>query len=339
VLAGVAAASKVSGLLLMGGLALTYASRPARPHARTLAPFAGLAAGAVILLPILEFEAHRGWPMLHHRLVDTQAASGVSLRNAAAVLGGQLAYLSPLTAVLAALAARELWRGRDDPKGRLLLVCCLLPFAVLLPLCLWSRVAEPHWLAPALLSLVPAAARATAPPPRRLVVLSCVIAGAMVTAAHAWVLVPSLLRLAPASYDARLDLANELYGWPEVMRAVHDELGTVAPFTEKEGRDIAVVGPHWVICAQLDAALEGRFPVGCDGPLRDDFDDWLPRALWRRFDVIVWVTDTRFARVPELPAHTTWRSREVAIERGGRTVRLFTIAVLGRTASALRVEP
>jgi hypothetical protein len=339
VLGGVAAASKVTGLLLMGALALTYASRPARPHARTLAPWAGIAAGAIILVPIVAFEAPRGWPLLHHRLIDTQAAAGVSWRNAAAAVGGQLAYLSPLTAVLAALAGRELWRARDDPRGRLLAICCLLPLAVLLPLCLWSRVAEPHWLAPPLLATVPAAARAAAAPSRRLVIAACALAGALVAVAHAWVLVPSLVHLTPRSYDARLDLANELIGWPEVIAAVREELTVVGPDGDRRGQDVAVAGPHWVICAQLEAALEGALPVGCDSPIRDDFDDWQPRGRWRRSDVIVWVTDMRFPGLPALPTHSPWRSREVAIERGGRIVRRFTITILERNASALEMDP
>jgi dolichyl-phosphate-mannose-protein mannosyltransferase len=336
VFAGAAAASKMSGVMLMAGLAVAYASRPARPHARTIAPWAGLAAGALVMLPVASFEMHHGWPMVRHRLIDTQAAAGLSLRNVGTLVGGQLAYLSPLTAVLAAISARELWRGRGDAKGRLLVACCVVPFSVLLPLGLWSRVAEPHWLAPALLALAPAGARAK---PNRLLsqgllIPSCALAGAMVVSVYAWVLVPSLLSLAPPTYEPRLDLANELYGWPDVLRAVREEVRVAAANPAAERRGIAVVGPHWVICAQLDAALRGEFHVGCNTPIRDDFDDWWPRDLWRRADIVVWVTDARFPVVQELPSHATLRTREVAIERGGRTVRTFTIATLGRRATA-----
>jgi hypothetical protein len=333
-LGGVAAAAKVSGLMLIAGLAITYASRAARPHARTAAPWAGLAAAAIVLLPIAWFEARSGWPMLRHRLVDTQGAAALSLRNGAALLGGQIAYLSPLTAALAVLAARAVWRGRGDATGHLLLATCLAPLAVLVPLCLWSRTAEPHWLAPAWLALVPAAARADIAPSRRLVVASSVLAGTMVTAGHVWALTPSLLRLLPASYEPRLDLANELYGWPDVMRAVREEVRGAAPIATVGQGDVAVVGPHWVICAQLEAALAGQVAVGCDSAIRDDFDDWWPRAQWRSADVIVWVTDNRFPDAPELPMHALTRTREVRIDRGGRMIRLFAISVLVRSARA-----
>ncbi|MDP9150622.1 MAG: hypothetical protein M3O36_11880, partial [Myxococcota bacterium] len=214
--------------------------------------------------------------------------------------------------------------------------------AILAPLCLWSRVAEPHWIAPALLPLVPAAARAEVAPPTRLLRAALAVAATMVVSLHAWVLVPSLLRLAPRTYDARLDLANELYGWPDVVDAVREEARDASPRSARgsEGAapadaDLAVVGPHWVICAQLEARLRGGIRVGCDTPLRDDFDTWWPRDRWRRADAILWVTDTRFAPTPYLPTHAVARTREVRIERGGRVVRVFTIAVLVRRAAAL----
>jgi hypothetical protein len=334
-LAGIAAASKTTGLALFLALAATYASRPARAHRRSLAPWAGLAAGALVVVPMALFEAHMGWPMLRHRLVDTQAAAGLSLRNVGALLGGQLVYLSPLIAWLAALAARELWRGRGDAIGRLLAWSFAIPAAALLPLCLWSRVAEPHWMAPAFLALVVAGARAPSAPSRPLVVASCALAATLVAAIHAWVLVPTAILLAPASYDPRLDLGNELFGWPEVVAAVREEAHAISldQPVDAPGQDLAVVGPHWVICAQLEAALRDVIPVGCDTPVADDFDAWWPRARWRAADVVIWVSDRRFGP-PVLPSRRALRSRQVRIVRAGRIVRVFTITVLASRAQA-----
>src|SRR5580658_4634835 len=335
VLAGVAAASKVTGVLLFAALICAYASRPARAHVRSAAPWAGLAAGAIVFTPFVAFEAKRGWPMLAHRLVDTQRTAGFSLLNVGALVGGQLAYLSPLVALLVILAAREAWRGRHDAVGALLFALFAVPLAALVPLCLWSRTAEPHWLAPPLLALGPAAARAGAVASRRLVIASMVLSGAMVAAVHAWVLIPEALRLAPASYDPRLDLANELYGWPMVVRAVRSEaLAERTPGSRPN--DAVVVGPHWVICAQLEAALGGDVPVGCDTPVPDDFDTWLPRDRWRNADSIVWVSDTRFGPPPVLPTHSVVRTSHVYVRRGSRGVRLFTITVLERRLEARR---
>jgi hypothetical protein len=332
-LAGAAAASKVSGLLLLAALALAYASPAARPHRWTVAPWAGLASGALVIAPVVLFEAHYGWPMLRHRLVETQGDAALSLRNAAALVGGQLAYLSPPVMVLAAVGARSLWRDRSDAVGSLLLATCAVPGAALVALCLWSRVAEPHWIAPALLGLAPALARGAGAVSRRLVVASAVTAGAMVAAVHAWVLVPGITRLAPDSYDARLDLSNELRGWPEVVAAVREEV-LLAQGPAEAPDDVAVVGPHWVVCAQLEAALRGAVPVGCNTPVPDDFDRWWPRERWRTADSIVWVSDARFGPAPPFPSRALLRSRDVRVVRDGRVVRAFTVAVLTRRAPA-----
>jgi hypothetical protein len=334
-LAGAAAGSKLTGLALFASLVAAYASSPARAHARTLAPWGGLISGALVLWPIVAFEAHTGWPMLRHRLVDTQVTAAVSLRNLGALLGGQLIYLSPLVAVLAVSAVRLAWRQRGDAVGQLLWWSFALPAAALVPLCAWSRVAEPHWMAPAFLALVAATARAPSVPSRRLVVASCGVAAAMVAAVHAWVLVPSAVLLGPASYDSRLDLSNELYGWPEVVAAVREETRalSVGGPDDPEHEDLSLVGPHWVICAQLEAALRDELRVGCNTPIADDFDTWWPRARWRTADVIVWVSDARFGP-PSLTSYAPQRQRLVRIERAGRTVRLFTITVLARRAQA-----
>ncbi|MGD0677198.1 MAG: glycosyltransferase family 39 protein [Polyangiaceae bacterium] len=329
-LAGVSVVAKVSGALLFVSLAASYVSRPARAHAKTPAPWLGLAIGMVVVLPVVLFEAHTKWPLLRHRWIDTQSAAHFSLRNAAALVGGQLFYLSPLVAVLAAQAARTAWRNRfKDAVGVLLFASFALPAAVLVPLCLWSSVAEPHWLAPAFLSLVPAAARAKGGPSRRLVLWATALGAAIVAIVHLWVLVPDAVRLAPRTADVRLDLTNELYGWPQVIQAVRREAAAaITPLSTRS--DVIVVGPHWVICAQLEAALRGDIAVGCDTPIPDDFDGWWPRSRWRMADSILWVTDARFGPPHPPAAYATERVREINIVRGGRIIRTFTVSTLKR---------
>jgi hypothetical protein len=334
-LAGVTVASKASGVLLFAALAATYASAAARPHARTIAPWVGLLMCAVVAAPIALFEARAGWPMLRHRLVDTQTGSGWAWRNLGALVGGQLLYLSPGVAAIAGIAAATAWRGRHDGAiGALLFFAFVIPASVLVPLCLWSPVAEPHWLAPALLSLAPAAARATTGPsrrPRLAVAASAALAAAMVAGVYGWVLVPGAPAVAPSAYDPRIDIANELYGWPEAIREVR---AAVAAARESSSGDVAVVGPHWVICAQIEAALRAEVPVGCDTPVPDDFDGWWPRRWWRQANTIVWVSDTRFGPPPALARHDMLATREVRVARGGRVVRTFTISTFASIAQA-----
>lgn len=345
-LAGIACAAKVSGVLLVAALLATYLSvarADAKSAVRTVWPWAGLVAGLVVVLPIALYEGRTGGAMLQHRFVDTQHGAGLALRNAGALLGGQLAYLSPVFAVLAVVAARDLMRERSrDAVSRLLFFAFAVPLLPLVALCLWSPVAEPHWVAPALLVLpVHAARRATQPggtlTSRRTFLAATVVAALFTLGAHAWVLIPESARLMPAAADAKLDIASELYGWPTALGAVKEQMkGAGSPF-DPEGREVVVVGPHWTVCAQLHAGLPG-IRVGCATPVPDDFDRWLPREQWRKAEHVLFVTDNRFPGdgAEQLPAHVqTGRSR-VRILRGGKTARVFELFLYDRRASSSR---
>jgi hypothetical protein len=117
-----------------------------------------------------------------------------------------------------------------------------------------------------------------------------------------------------------------------VTNAVREEAGRVGPGLA-DGEELVAVGPHWVICAQLEATFAGGIPVGCNTPIRDHFDQWLPRQRWRAAEAIVWVTDRRFGPAPDVSEHAAARSQEVVVRRGGRIVRVFTITTFMRLAA------
>jgi hypothetical protein len=345
-LAGTACAAKVSGALLVAALFAAYVAiaagrtdDDARRAARTAWPWAGLVAGLVVVAPIALYEARTGWPMLHHRFVDTQTGAGLALRNVGALVGGQLLYVSPVFAALGVLAARDLLRARaEDACAKLLAFAFALPLVPLVALCVWSPVAEPHWLAPALLALPLHAARrpsgGRALGSRRLFVVAAAVGLLLTLGAHAWVLVPASARLLPADADPKLDLASELHGWPIALGAIRETMaGAGTPF-DPEGREVVVVAPHWTVCAQLHAGLPG-VRVGCATPIRDDFDRWLPRDEWRRAERVLFVTDNRFPGdgAEQLPGHVQTAQSRVRILRGGRTSRVFELFVYDRRAS------
>jgi len=333
----VGCASKVSALTLAVALAVTLASKNARAHATTPWPWATFGIPFVALSPVLAFEAHTGWPMLRHRLVETQIEAGASLRNLGAILGGQALYVSPGLAVAGLLLGRELWRRRSvDAVHTLLAMTTLAPAALLGTLCLWSKVAEPHWLAPAWLALpLYFATRTpeegeTAPVGPKLARTALALGLAFSSVVYAWVLIPSLVTLVPKDrYDPRLDLANELTGWPEVAsevaRAAEEiRLGYMNPDA------VAVVGPVWMVSAQLRAALPSDIAVGCVGPNAADFPTWMPRSVWSRADVVIFVHDNRAPAdsAALFPDRVRTKERRVTIERGGRTARVFTVELL-----------
>jgi hypothetical protein len=354
-LAGVACAAKVSGFLLMGALLFTHLSAAfskapglrddtrARAAVRTVWPWAGLVAGLVVVAPIVWFEAKTGWPMLRHRFVDTQhgAGAGVVIRNLGALLGGQLAYLSPVFAVLAVVVARDLVRQRSrDAVSRLLFFAFAIPIGPLLAMCVWSPVAEPHWIAPALLVLPIHAARRIGEvtlASKRITVIALSVATLLTVIAHVWVLTPASARLLPDSVDPKVDIASELFGWPTAIGAVKEQMATAGTPFDPEGREVVVVGPHWTICAQLHAALPG-VRVGCATPVPDDFDTWLPREEWRAAEHVLFVTDNRYPGdgADQLPGHVKEAQSRVRVLRGGKTARIFELYLYDRRAQSSR---
>lgn len=351
-LAGTACAAKVSGGLLIATLIASYLwitfardgsaiesgardGNEDRAAVRTIWPWAGVAAGLVVVSPIVLYEAKTGWPMLRHRFVDTQTGAGVALKNVGALLGGQLLYVSPIFVLLAFLAARDLYRHRGrDEISRLLFLAFAVPLVPLLFLCLWSPVAEPHWIAPALLALpIHVARRAEGIATRRMFIAACSVAALLTVLVYGWVLVPESAKLLPASADPKVDITSELYGWPRALESAKEQMvGAATPF-DPEGREVVVVGPHWTICAQLQAGMPG-VRVGCATPMKDDFDGWMPRDQWRKAEHVLFVTDNRFPGdgAEQLPAHVRSSQSRVRIMRGGRTSRMFELYLYERRA-------
>jgi hypothetical protein len=336
--AGLACDAKVSGLLLFAGLVIGWASREARSHRRTLAPWVGLAVAVVLLAPVWLDEAARGFPMLRHRLVDTQSGAGLSLRNLGALAGGQLIYVTPPLLLAAFALARDLHRRRhEDAASRLLWSLMVASFPLVL-LCCVSRVAEPHWVAPIYLALPIHLARSASAPLllRRAVARAAVATSASVLLfAHAWVLFPLGPWLLGSSYVARYDLANDLYAWETTLPVLRRALAESA---DSDLPPAIVVGPHWTVCAQMHAALPPSVLVGCQAEIPDDFERWVPSATWKRAPVLLFVTDDRFdATAGELRDYRVEGTWHASLRRGGAIVRRITLTRLVAAAVALDV--
>jgi Dolichyl-phosphate-mannose-protein mannosyltransferase len=340
--AGLSCDAKVSGVLLVVGLGLAWASPAARMHRGTLVPWAGLVVALVVFSPVVVDEIERGFPMMRHRLVETQKGAGPSLRNLAVLAGGQLLYVTPPLVWAAVKVIRDLYaRRNDDVVSALLWSVTVAALPLVLLACL-SPVAEPHWIAPLYLALplhfargCDTVARAQArtalvsPITRNLAVGVGITSVAL---AHAWVLLPLAPRLLGAKYEPRYDLANDLYAWrtglPMLRRAF-------AQSVDLDGPPPIVVGPHWTVCAQVHAALPASILVGCEGDIPDDFSRWLPRSTWEQAPVVLYVTDDRFGDpVRALPRRRLDAAWHVNVERGGVSVRRISISRLVVSASA-----
>jgi hypothetical protein len=352
---GLAFDAKVSGGLLLAGLVLAWSSPHARAHRRTLAPWSGLALALLLVSPVMLDEVARGFPMLRHRLIDTQRDAGLSLRNVGALLGGQLLYVTPPLLMGAFFVARDLYRRRNEDIVSWTLWSVSVTALPLVLLALLSRVAEPHWVAPIYLALpiafalrsdlspreastaaeepvdtgdrrkgIRAEPRQARPLISQRIVRSSIATGAIVIAfAHAWVLTSLAPRLLGSSYNARYDLANDLYAWDTALPVLRNAIEAA---TESQLPPPIVIGPHWTVCAQAHAMLPRSVLVGCHAQTGDDFRRWLPPSVWEHAPVLLYVTDDRF----ELPADALRDRREegvwsVDVHRGGTVVRRISI--------------
>jgi hypothetical protein len=161
------------------------------------------------------------------------------------------------------------------------------------------------------------------------------LAGALSAGVYLWVLAPDAPRIVPAAaYDARADIANELYGWQDVADDVARTVEAVRPPLSEPG-DVVVVGSVWMVAAQLEARLPRSVPVGCAGDSVADFSTWNPPATWQRAELVVFVHDNRMPVDGEaaFPDRTRIATRTRTLARGGHTARTFTIEVLSRRAA------
>jgi hypothetical protein len=323
--AGVAGSAKVSGLLLLVALAIALAKSA---HGKSPLAWVGVVLGALVNVPTLRYEAMNGWPMIRHRA----SGLGLSWKGIGAITGGQLLYLSPVLSVIAVMLLVDLWRKRSqDEASRALFFFAFVPLMVLVPLCIFHRGAEPHWIAPALLPLPLWAAKRAPDAVRflrsRIVISGAVLAAVLVAFVHFWTLYPRSPSLAPKSYDPKVDITNELFGWPAITHTL-GELGAAE-------EDTVLVGPHWVICAQLQLLVPNA-SVGCVGEPAD-FETWNPRSSWEKSERLLFVTDARFPTDPErlFPEYNLGVVQHVSTLRGGRVVRTFTMTLLERRAHAL----
>lgn len=332
--AGLACASKASGVLLAVALVATWLAPGVRHRFKTFAPYAALIVGIAIPLPMIVREASLGWPMLMHRLVDTQIGFGPSIRNVGGLIGGQLLYLTPFVAVAAVLVAIHLTRhATDNPIDRLLFNTSVPVFVVLSVLTILSRVAEPHWVAPSYLGLVVYLARHPEVVSRRLAKGSIYTSLAAIALVFVVVRFPLLPKVMGPYYRARYDLTNDLYAWRSGIGAVRRALSDVRNASIDR---VTVLGPHWIVCAQVKAALGDRVKVGCESPNGDDFSQWHPREKWIDDTVLLYVTDDRF----DVDVRSRFTDRviqqvhRVSVRRGGVVVRKIRVLQLGKMGSA-----
>jgi undecaprenyl-diphosphatase len=264
--AAAALLSKYTAVLLFGCLGLGLLSVPSlRRQLRGPWPWAGFGLAALGALPMLVWNAQRGWPSFHH---VGSLAGGDASRHAGLTwlefLGSQLGLMTPLLwgVCLAAWAwALRRWQREEDREEERFVLLCSLPVAVFfLSLSLHTRV-EGNWPACAYLGGLLLGARwlgERSKGPGRLGAWAVGLAWGCTVLVFAQALAPFLPippRFAKADAPARMD------GWRALGTRVYQErmaMGTgafTAARTYQNAAELAFYQPGQERCVLVTESL------------------------------------------------------------------------------------
>jgi undecaprenyl-diphosphatase len=337
--------SKYSALMLLPGLLFVLLLRHNRHWWKRPSLYGGFLVCLLSALPVLVWNMRHTWNSVVYHLVSRQSAAGFSLANLGKLLGGQLAYFSPFILIGFVFAAVKAWRERKrDP----------LPFEIVLIgvpnvlffylIILVTPNAEPHWplggyiyMSVVLGWMIARAAKpeqaAGAPTAwkrwwgqwgkglRGVMYASVVYSLIIVVLAHLAIATPLFVSLAPASYNPKLDITNELYGREAIGPRIE------ARYAELSDPGAFLLGYHYTICSQLMFATGGRIETRCLSPRKSAWD-FLPGGSGP-FEGrnAIYVRDNRYKKEPqEMYVFDSCTSLEkVPFVRGGKKVREWEI--------------
>jgi 4-amino-4-deoxy-L-arabinose transferase-like glycosyltransferase len=216
VMLGVAFCSKFTSVLIPAGVFVALLSRrDLRTRLAGPGPYVATLLALTVLAPTLVWNSHNGWIsfvfQLHHGFTQ---AHGSVLGREAGLIGGQLGIISPIIAVMAALAvARGLRRMADERRFMLAVIATTV--AVFFVLSAIRRPVEPNWPVPALVAALPLLATMRLGRAAR----AWLIAGSVIGAACTLVVAAqAAARVIPVS--PRRDPISRAYGWSDLARAV-----------------------------------------------------------------------------------------------------------------------
>lgn len=252
---GLGVLSKLTaGLLGMAVLAALLATPDGRRLLRTPWPWLAAVLALAVASPMLLWNAAHGWPSF-----TFQARHGLSGRSFSIVrllgsIGGQLAYVSPLLAALAAAAGWRALRARRDALEAALALTSLPLIAFFTLSAALTPNALPHWPAPAWLSsllLLCLSGRAIGRWWRRALWIGAgeIAALLLVLGLLLAVPFPPSITIFGRTYPVKVGPLDDLLGWREGARAARAVAG-----------DARLAVGHWMHLGQL-GLYDGRSPA------------------------------------------------------------------------------
>ncbi len=289
----------------------------------------GFGLGVLIFSPVLIWNIQRGFPSFAYHLVERNEGIDFSWEPVQIFLAGQLGYLSPLVFIAALVI---LWRlGKmalfDKDEKALFLFTMAFPYILVFSLaCALSPTGKPHWPAMGYITLfcampwfwktnwVQGVWWMKVLQPRPVIVLSAIFTVVLLTQS-----IYPVIKM-----DPRLDLTNDLYGWPEAGRVAREEYDR-----------LSTGGPTILITRRLNMAAPLRFYISGNIPaysithVNEQYDIWGRGTLsdHPRGGNAVYVADSRFT--PGKMERYGFRKVEalpvIDVIRAGRVVKQFFI--------------
>lgn len=213
---GVAFCSKFTSVLIPAGvLVALLARRDLRARLAEPGPYVAAIVALVVLVPTLIWNSHNGWIsfvfQLHHGFTR---AHGSVLGREAELIGGQLGIISPIIAVMAALAVARGLRRMSDAR-RFMFAVIATTVVVFFAVSAVRRPVEPNWPIPALVAALPLLATIRLGRRARAWLTAGSALGGLCTIVVA---AQAAVRVIPVS--ARRDPMARAYGWHDLARAV-----------------------------------------------------------------------------------------------------------------------
>ena len=289
----------------------------------------GLGLGLLIFSPVVIWNIQRGFPSLTYHVMERNKGMSFDWEPVQIYLAGQFGYLSPLVFIAALVILWQLGRMafREKDEKALFLFTMAFPYILVWSVAVAvSPTGKPHWPAMGYIPLFCALPwfwkvrwqagnwwmKVLHPIP----VLA--LAGFVTAVILAQSLYP-VIRM-----DPRLDLTNDLYGWPETAKVVQQEYDRLS----KEAPTI-IITRRLNMAAPLRFYMPGNIPGYSLSHVNEQYDVWGRGSLDNhpRGGNAVYVADSRFTpgkmerygfkRIEALPP--------IDVIRAGRVVKQFFV--------------
>ena len=346
-LLGFAFLAKYTAVLLVP-MVLLYAatSAPMRRWLRRPSFYAGGAIALALAMPVLLWNAARGWPSiaLHlveragvvapvagentvNQLVTVSSSDGTGMLDTfMRVLVGQLMSYSPLLAPLLVVAlVRFLRKARREDNSLFLASFSWPALLVLLAAMVKFKDAEQHWTMVAFIPAIIGAGgfadetSALATRMRRVAAVGVGVSIFFFGLAHLHARTNAFLRMLPRDrYDAHADMINELIGWDRVSASV-EHAAAASP------GQVVLASNHYSMCGRLFFEIGDDPPVYCPTARKSAFDFFGRKDPPADATVILLTNDVHQEMPVGLRDRKCTQVDQVDLERDGRHVAQYLV--------------